>query len=276
MKARWALLLALPAGIGGWYGLQSHDETRLTFLAVGQGDCIVLQTEGRTLLIDTGPASDQWDAARAIVRPRLRALGVTQVDAVLLTHPDMDHVGGLPTLLRAFPRTRIMVPGGYRTDPEMRGRLAEWRIPSERVDWLPEHSDLKVGATRLEMFSPPYSPTHSNDGSLMLRVSRGEAHAVLTGDAPFESEWLALHHGSWRAEVLKAGHHGSRGSTSNSFLDAVKPTWLVVSCGRDNRYGHPAPETLERAKQHQVQVARTDREGDITFVVQDGRFQRLN
>lgn len=275
MKRAW-VLGAVPVAACAWWGYVQPDQTRLTFLAVGQGDCIVLQTQGRTLMIDAGPATETWNAADRIVLPRLRSMGVDRVDILFLTHPDMDHIGGTPSILRAFPEAQVYMPKTYEHDPEMLGHLAQWKLDPKRFHWVERDGTMRIANTELRLYAPPAGfASSSNDGSLFVRINAGGATADLTGDAPMSAEWEAMHHGTWTAQVLKAGHHGSKGSTSNSFLEAVHPSWLVVSCGRDNRYGHPAPETLQRAAKHAVPVARTDREGDITFVARGGRFERL-
>jgi competence protein ComEC len=272
--------LMIGAGLGGalvgaWAGLQGSDETRLTFLAVGQGDCAVLQHGGRTLLVDAGPAGESWDSAKAIILPRLRRLGVQRVDLIVLTHPDLDHVGGTGTLLKAFPGAKLVASATYRTDPEMQAHLARWKMNPDQVTWVEDKSELRIGSLPILLYAPEVEPgSESNDGSLFVRIGPPPGSALLTGDAPWEEELQALRQADWRASILKAGHHGSGGSSAESFLQAVRAEWLVVSCGRDNRYGHPSPAVLNRADRRGMRVARTDREGDLTFVMRDGRFVR--
>lgn len=135
---------------------------------------------------------------------------------------------------------------------------------------------MTVGEVEIRLHAPKTSKDQdANAGSLFLRIAAGPAQAVLTGDAPRAAEREAMQIANWSAQILKAGHHGSRTSTDERFLQAVHPDWLIVSCGRDNRYGHPARETLATAATQKVKVARTDREGDLAFEVQNGRFARL-
>ena len=275
------LPLACAAGgvvaLGGWLGYRGQEPTTLTFLAVGQGDCAVLQHGGRTVLIDAGPRVGGFDAGERIVVPRLRAMGVERVDLVVLTHPDMDHVGGTPAILRAHPEARVAMSAEYRDDPEMRQHLKDWRLDPGRVTWIPKEARAEVGPVRLQFYSPPYDQGQdSNVGSTFLRITTPEgASAVLTGDAPWEAELQSMRGRDWTAQVLKAGHHGSRGSSAPAFLRAVRPSWLVVSCGRENMYGHPAPEVLQRAEEVGAEVARTDQEGDVAFALREGRFVRV-
>jgi competence protein ComEC len=277
MSTRKLLPLVGVLGVAAaWLGHARQDPARLTFLAVGQGDCAVFQYEGRTVLIDAGPATPTFDAGTRIVLPRLRALGVERVDLLLLTHPDLDHVGGVPALLAAHPEAKVGISAAYRADPEMRNHLHRWRLPEGRIVWLPPEARLAVGDFGLRLHAPPLAPgADSNDGSLFVRIAGQGATAVLTGDAPAAAENQALRTGDWSAQVLKAGHHGSRTATGDPFLRAVRPAYLVISCGRANPYGHPAPEVLDRAARYRLQLARTDREGDVEFEVRDGRFVRI-
>jgi|GEM_PF-6423179 len=112
------------------------SSTRLTFLAVGQGDCAVFQHAGATVLIDAGPLTDTFDAGERIVAPELGRLGVETIDLVLLSHPDSDHVGGLPALARRFPIGRVVIPAVFREHAEMGRVLKEAGIAMDRVSWL--------------------------------------------------------------------------------------------------------------------------------------------
>lgn len=268
---------AVVLGVG-WLSFGREEPTRLTFLAVGQGDCAVFQHQGRTLLVDAGPASpDRFDAGRQIVLPRLRSLGVSRVDLLLLTHPDLDHVGGAGAILSAFPRSQVAVSESFRTNPEMQAHFRQWRLEEWRVVWLPSEAQMVVGDVRIRLHSPKLAPGQdANAGSTFLRLSTGRAAAVLTGDAPRQAEREALRVEDWSAQILKAGHHGSRTSSDETFLRAVRPDWMVISCGRDNPYGHPAREVLELANRAKVKVARTDRQGDLSFELRDGRFAKID
>ncbi|MGV3617322.1 MAG: ComEC/Rec2 family competence protein [Fimbriimonas sp.] len=271
MSVRKALPFAAAVIVAaGWFGATRREPTRLTFLAVGQGDAVLFQHEGRALLVDAGPATH----GRITVRS-LAERGVGRLDLLLLTHPDLDHVGGAETILARHPETRLAVSEAFRADEEMQAHLRRWAIPAERVVWIATDAEIEIGAARVRLYSPPLPKAgEANAGSTFLHLAIEGATATLTGDAPQDVELRALRHGEWRAQVLKAGHHGSRTSTAQAFLDAVKPTWLVISCGRDNPYGHPAREVLDRAAQAKVEIVRTDREGDLTFEIRDGRFAR--
>jgi competence protein ComEC len=268
MSARNAAIFAGIMAVGaGWVGYLYQPPTRLTFLDARQGDCAVLQHDGRTVVVDVAHES---------LLVGLREIGVRRVDLLILTHPDKDHIGGAGALLSAFPRSQVAISDSFRSDREMQAAFRSWNLEAWRVLWLAPEHEFRVGDVRLRLHSPRIVPgQEGNDGSTFVRFSQGSAAAVLTGDAPRSAERAALRIDDWSAQVLKAGHHGSRGSTDPAFVRAVRPEWLVVSCGVENPYGHPAKETLETAARANVKVARTDREGDIVFEIRNGRFVRL-
>jgi beta-lactamase superfamily II metal-dependent hydrolase len=111
-----------------------------------------------------------------------------------------------------------------------------------------------------------------NDGSMMVRIASGNASVTFTGDAGFEEEIQMMKKGSWSAQILKLGHHGSKFSTGDSWLDHVHPELAIVSCGRDNSYGHPTEEVLSKCAQRGVRVYRTDQQGSLTFRLSGGKW----
>jgi competence protein ComEC len=254
----------------GWYfgGINSH-QTRLTFLAVGQGDCAVLQHEGRTILIDTGPTEGE---AKRVILPKLRRLGVVDVDLVLLTHPDKDHVAGVPAIAHTYPTAKFAISAEFRDHSDWRQMVSDWRLPSSRIEYLPRRMSGRLGDVRLDIFCPEiWSSKQDNDGSAFLKVACGTATAVLSGDATAEAEATAAVSADWSAQVMKAGHHGSRTSTSFTWLREVHPQTVIFSCGKDNQYGHPHAEVVKRVEDAGALVRRTY-EGDVRFVVSGGKF----
>lgn len=265
-----ACLLAAAAVIAGWYigGLKS-EETRLTFLAVGQGDCAVIQHRGATILVDAGPTES---IAKRQILAKLRRLGVTTVDLILLTHPDKDHVAGVPVLAQTYPSAKFAISAEFQDNEEWRHLVEEWRLPSSRIRYLPRQSRGQLGDLKLDVYCPEiWSPKQDNDGSAFVKISLENASAVLSGDATAESEVTAAVVGEWHAQVMKAGHHGSRTSTSYTWLREVDPQYVVVSCGIGNQYGHPHKEVLARVQESGAALERTD-QGDVRFVFSNGQF----
>ncbi|MEA2553312.1 MAG: competence protein ComEC [Fimbriimonadaceae bacterium] len=248
----------------GW--LWSPQPTQLTFLSVGQGDCGVFQTAGVSVVIDTGPKTPVFDAGKKIVLPNLEKLGVQSVDLILLSHPDEDHVGGTGAILKAFPQARLVMSAQFKEHSDMARRIKEWGLKNEDVLWLGPQAHVRVGSFRLEIRDPVLEPgANDNDGSMFVHVTRGAASAVLSGDAGALTERSMEPLADWSSQVMKVGHHGSRTSTDPSWLSEVRPRYAVISCGRDNVYGHPSPRIVQRLEESGVKVFRTDQQGSITF-----------
>jgi competence protein ComEC len=250
---------------------------RVTFLDVGQGDGAVIETpSGRVIVIDGGgaPGTDERegrDPGSRIVVPFLRARGISSVDLLVLTHPDDDHVQGLVSVVQ---RLRVMaaLDSGFPSDPEtpctrLRSLLSARRIPVSRAQ-RNDKIDIGEGA-HLEILHPGKNylkNTHSdtNNNALVLRLIYKNTKILFTADLEDQGEKELLSSGqNISADVLKIGHHGSRGSSSEKFLRQVSPKIGVISCGRENRFGHPHKETLRRLEG--IRLYRTDIQGAITL-----------
>jgi len=262
----------LVGAIAGWLWPQP---TRLSFLNVGQGDCAVFETAGTTILIDTGPHDVRIDAGEKIVVPKLKTMGAAGVDLILLSHPDMDHIGGTGAIIHEFPQATIAASVFFRHNAQLLEQLRKWGRNPEDVKWLGPEYQGKIGDFKIRIECPEVSENEeTNDGSMFVRIEDGNASAVFSGDAPVMAEDAMESFGSWRSEIMKAGHHGSRTATSEGWIEAVRPEFAILSCGRNNRYGHPHKEVVDRLNADGVHICRTDREGDIVFHFQDGRFVR--
>lgn len=244
----------------------SEQPSDITFLSVGQGDCTVVRSDGATFMVDAGPKTDDFDAGSRIVAPKLRQMGVNRVNILFLTHPDSDHIGGLAGLASRVRVDKVAAPAYFRKHPELSKSLSEAGIEEEQVLWLDRPLAGESGSLRFQIHLPRFSTGEAeNEGSLFIRFQWGNSSAVLTGDASEEIEAIEAAEGNWKADLLKAGHHGSATSTSNAWLKEVQPIVVVVSCGVRNRYGHPAPATLERIRAAGAKVVRTDRDGHLGF-----------
>jgi len=251
---------SLIAGLG--FGIVGSAPERVVFLAIGQGDATLVQSQGRSMLIDVGPAPP---GTVPPIAAHLRAFGVDGVDVVLLSHPDADHVGGLEAVVRASPDTRVEVPACFRNDPKMLDALEHAHVRDAQVIWTNGETG-RLGLFEVQVRCHPWhSGEDDNMGSMAVKISEGAASLVTTGDAPSAEESDLLGQLDWGAEIVHFGHHGSKTSSSPAWLAAVHPVYGIVSCGRNNRYGHPNPQTLERAKAQHIEVHRTDQEGDIEF-----------
>ena len=241
-------------------------EFRMTVLDVGQGLAVVVETQARTLLFDTGPRyTETADAGARIVAPFLRARGVAQLDVLVVSHQDSDHSGGLASVWQAIPVTTLL--SSLPTDddtPESRlaaGGSAQRCVAGQRWHWD------AVWFTLLHPLPAHYANprTRSNDLSCVLRIDSRWGSALLTGDieAASEHELVARDPAVLRADVLVVPHHGSRTSSTPPFVAAVSPAAAVFTPGYRNRYGHPRPEVV--ARYGSAARYRTDLDGALTF-----------
>ncbi|HEX3235524.1 MAG TPA: DNA internalization-related competence protein ComEC/Rec2 [Gemmatimonadales bacterium] len=250
----------------------SDRDLTLHFLDVGQGDAAVLRTpRGHWIVVDAGPADERADAGRRVVVPFLERHGVRSLTLVVVSHAHADHEGGVPSVLRRLPAALVLEPGAPVPDPRYLRFLDGLRVG--RVPWHPgrtgEHFSVDGVSFTVLHPSPGWSGWGEdvNEDSLVLLVEFGAFQAVFAGDAGLPAE-ADMRSRLRRVDLLKVGHHGSRGATGDEWLDSLHPTAAVISVGR-NDYGHPAPATLERLAAHGVDMHRTDREGTVS-VVTDG------
>jgi competence protein ComEC len=269
----WVAIAATSLVLGcltGWYVPCPND---LIFLNVGQGDCAVLRDRGITLLIDDGPLKRTETSESAAVLPALRRHSIGNVDLILLSHPDMDHIGGTRAILERFPNAKVAISAEFETQPKLIHEMTQWNKASERVLWLPEEATVRVGDCVLNVVCPPVTDRENdNRGSMFVRIQDQGATADFSGDAPSDIEDQIVSRGTWPADILHVGHHGSRTSTGERWIEAVHPSFAVISCGRDNPYGHPHRATLDRLTAHKIAVERTDLDGDLSFVPSRGHF----
>jgi competence protein ComEC len=244
----------------------------LHFLDVGQGDAAAIRTPaGHWILVDAGPAGEGTDAGRRVVAPFLERHGARTLTLAVVSHAHADHLGGLPAVMSRIRTGLVLEPGADVVDPRYTGFLE--RLPQDGVPWHPARAGERfaLDGVRFTVLHPTPGWRHwgedVNEDSVVLLVEFGEFQALFAGDAGFPAE-SAMAGRLRRVDLLKVGHHGSRGSTGDAWLDALTPAVAVISLGR-NDYGHPAPATLERLRAHGVAVHRTDREGTVS-VVTDG------
>ena len=228
------------------------SDTHLTALDVGQGQCLILHTEGRTFLIDCGGSNDKIAANAAA--DTLLSRGVTRLDGIILTHGDRDHAGGLPYLLQRMETELILYPA-----------TAEESFPGQKTIPVSDDLCIRLETGEITVFGPTFSP-ESNENSLCILFERENCAILITGDRGRTGELLLLHENTLPdVDLLMAGHHGSKNSTSQELLEAVRPETVFISVGKDNSYGHPAKSLLERLTDFGCEVYRTDLHGNLIF-----------
>ncbi len=279
-RLAWTATALLWAGLLGSAFDASADGGRdlaLHFLDVGQGDAAAIRTPGgHWLLVDGGPAGAGADAGRRVVAPFLGRRGARRLTAVIVSHAHADHLGGVPTVLRRLPTGVVIEPAAPVPDDGYLSFLD--LLEGQRIGWHPGRAGecfTLDGVTFTILHPAPGWPGWGedvNEDSLVLLVEYGGFQALLAGDAgvPAEEE-IAGRAGT--VDLLKVGHHGSRGSTGAPWLERLDPRVAVISVGR-NEYGHPAPETLARLEHRGIVIRRTDQDHTIS-VTSDGRSMTL-
>ena len=267
-------VLAMPAFFV-WYLVFSTTPGALTvsFLDVGQGDAIFIQTPaGQQLLIDGGPGRRVLSELSRVMPALDRS-----IDIVVATHTDLDHLGGLVEVLKRYDIGQVL-ESGLRVDS---GHFVLWDKELQTLNTIRHvaHAGERIlldSGAYIDVLGPAPQDYENlsdkaNETMIVLRLVYGETEFLLTGDIERGDE-LRLVSGSMdiKSDVLKVAHHGSRFSTTDLFLEEVAPQFAVISVGGNNRYGHPHAETLGRIQKTSAHLLRTDLEGPITFT-SDGK-----
>lgn len=275
LTAAAACALLVAAGCAAWTRIPPPpppEGLRISFLDVGQGDAVLLQVPEGAVLVDAGPPE-----ARA--HEQLRRLAVGRLAALVLTHPQRDHIGGAPRVLERIPVSLVLDPGIPAESPEEDAALAAARHEGVRVVTARAGMSYRLGGLRLRLLWPegPGAPGEDpNRHAVVVLASYGRVDALLTADA--ESDVLAQIRPP-PVEVLKVSHHGSADPGLPALLRSLRPRIAVISVGEGNDYGHPAPSTLSAlASLPGLAVYRTDLDGRVvvesdgtTLTVQDER-----
>ena len=283
-RFKWSLCVlfaSLLLGATGWEHLTSQPrQLRVTFLDVGTGDAILIQTpSGHNLLVDGGGTyNGQFDIGTRVVAPVLWQYHIDHFDLMAITHMHPNHARGLASVMRLF-HTQHLLTNGSPLDADYLHDLSilahQRNIRRHTASAGPRH--WQWGRLHLTVLSPPpqsaaqsWQPPTENDRSLVLRLQYGNLRILLTGDIHHATElWLTQHIKDLRADILQIPHHGSRTSTHPEFIQRVQPRVGVITAGSGNPYGHPHPGVLATLAQHHVRVFRTDRHGAIT-ITSDG------
>lgn len=268
------------------HALEREGSLSVLFFDVGQGDAALVRfPNGRTMLIDGGERKAGFDCGERVICPYLRRAGIRHLDVMVLTHADNDHVGGLPAVLEEFPVELVLDSGARHLSltylrflelahgPGVTYREAR---AGDRLEICPQVDVTVLHPTREFVTEEGDAPFGLNNASVVLRVQYGSIIFLLTGDIEEEAEEVLLRYGrELNSTVLKVPHHGSKTSSTMSFLLAVRPRLAVTSVGRWNRFGHPHQEVLQRYQQLDVVLSRTDIDGAVV-VETDGRNLKLD
>lgn len=245
---------------------------KIAFLDVGQGDSILIQApNGQTMLIDGGRA---MSLANEVIIPQLQAWGAKQVDVLIPTHPDADHIGGLVGVLENYPVKLAALTGQVHTTQIYERLLTD--IRDKNIQALKVRTGTPIPfdpAVKIEVLGPDDEAVQdddNNNASIVIKLTYGSTSFLLTGDAEAPENKAILDHGfDVHSTVLKLGHHGSRTSTNEDWLRKVQPQLGIISAGLDNSFGHPHPEVIDALEKLGIQYIRTDEHGTVT-VTSDG------
>jgi beta-lactamase superfamily II metal-dependent hydrolase len=252
----------------------------VTFIDVGQGDSILVETpDGKNILIDGGgiPAyrKKSYRIGTRVIDPFLGKKKIKKLDKVILTHGHTDHLDGLLDIVAIYPVTEFVdtLEGGGITDDgyiklleTVKNRNIKYRLAmaGDKLDFGPFLQVLVLNPPKKRFDNP-------NDNSLVLKITYNKVSFLLTADIGqvAERQILSAHQELARSTILKVGHHGSRGSSCAAFLHEVKPEMAIISCGRNNSFGHPHPEVLKRLKRANIPYLITAKKGTVS-VITDG------
>lgn len=292
MQHPYAPLLGVCAlalmNICTWYALvpASARQVRVSVLDIGQGDSILVQgPSGAQMLVDGGPD-------HSVLRQLPKEMGLfdRSIDLIVETHPDKDHIAGLTDVLDRYRVSYFMSSG--MPDSTATAQGLESAVAHERgIRIFTARRGMRIhlgGGAYADILYPDRDVSHgaTNEGSTVMHIVYGKTSFMLTGDAPSDVEdhllTLDVKDGELPTTVLKAGHHGSKYSTSDQWLAALHPSIVAISAGKGNPYGHPHPETLSRIKAEGARILSTIDRGTLRFIsdgtavhLQDASFNGL-
>ena len=262
---------ALLFSFGCHRGKGSEPLWELICIDVGQGHCTLLRTPDGDVLVDAGSEISQGDLCQ-----RLKSYGVQRLKLMILTHSDEDHIGGADGILEHFEVEEIRW-NGIATENDSFARLID-AVKKKNVpmDVFLANDGRSVGGAHIGVLSLPIEKKASaNDCGLVLLIRCGAFGALIMGDASSDVEAdLIKRYGAahLQTDVLLVGHHGASTSTSSGLIEMADPQYAVISCGAGNPYGHPDGRTLARLEAAEVEILRTDLDGDVRFAIYENEF----
>lgn len=250
-----------------------NSDLTVSFIDVGQGDSILIQSNNEAMLIDAG----ENDKGTVVV-DYLQSHGVENLKYAVGTHPHSDHIGGMDDVLDNIKTENFICPETTYSTATWKSVISSAENSGTQIIYAEPYKSYGVGDATFTIYAPQTNSIYSslNNYSVVLRLTYGDNSFLFTGDAEKISEKEMLSGGyNLSADVLKVGHHGSSGSTSQDFLKAVSPDYAVISCGKDNEYGHPHKETLSLLNKSKTEILRTDKLGTIVLT-SDGKNVSVN
>lgn len=248
----------------------SYKENRLIvhYIDVGQGDSILIQVNSKNILIDSGPYENRNNVVKYLKEQQIKTL-----DFVIATHPHEDHIGGMAAVINNFKVSSFYAPKVTTNTETFENMVSALKKHNLNITVAKPGLNLDLGNNTTCQFIAPIKNyyTDLNNYSAVLRLTYKDNSFLFMGDAQKLSEEQILNKGfNVSCDVLKVGHHGSSTSTSEVFLSKASPKIAIISCGKNNVYGHPHSETLEKLKSKKITVYRTDKDGTV-IISSDGK-----
>ena len=245
----------------------SDSSVKVHFIDVGQADCAVICTDNGNIIIDAG-----MNASEDEMKAYIDKLGIKSFRYAIFTHPHEDHIGGAEVIMKNYRVENVIIPDLEATTKVYEAMLDSIEESSARVKVIEagDTFDFSVGSLKAKILGPVEIDDEPNDASIITKITYGKTDLLFMGDAETHSEELLLRKyimGELRADIIKLGHHGSNTSSSPEFLRAVSPDVAIISCGLDNKYGHPHSETLDTLEDQKIQYYRTDMQGSVICTI---------
>lgn len=232
----------------------------VSFIDVGQADSVLIRNGNYNMLIDAGNNEDGEKLVNYF-----KSLGIEEFTYVFATHPHEDHIGGMDDIINNFKIDNYYMSNKLSTTKTftdvldaLDGRNLKYTVPNKG-------DTLKLGDANIKVIYPGDDKSNINDSSIVLKITYGKNSFLLTGDATSNVE-RKIYNEDIKSDVLKVAHHGSSYSSTDVFLDRVKPYYAVISVGKNNIYNHPSNKTLEKLNKRNIKVYRTDLDGTIVFI----------
>ncbi|MBR3887528.1 MAG: MBL fold metallo-hydrolase [Clostridia bacterium] len=239
----------------------------MTMIECGQADSFLFQQENFVALVDCGTRSTGDDVVEY-----LKSIGITKIDLLFGTHPHDDHMGGMYDVITNFEIGKIIIPkikvGEVTTNWYLK-LVEEIKNKNHTVEYPTVNTVYTLGDATMTVLGPLSEPDDNlNNYSIVMKVTYGNMDVLMTGDAEKEVEAEIIASGvNLDAEILKVGHHGSNTSSTEAFLDAIAPDYALISCKVGNKHDHPTAETMEKLKERNIEVYRTDESGTVILTI---------
>lgn len=243
------------------------DDLKIYFIDVGQADSILLEQNGKFMLIDAGNNDDG-----ELVVNYLKEKGVQKLDYVIATHAHEDHIGGMDNVINSFDEEKILFPKTTSTTKTFEDFVNAVKNKNKKL-YAPQSGEKFTFANSTFEILAPNSDNYedANNYSIVIKLTYKENSFLFAGDAEEILENEILNKGyDLKSDLIKIGHHGSSSSTSDKFLKAIEPDYAVICVGKDNSYNHPKKSVMDRLKKYGIKVYRTDEQGSIT-AISDGK-----